>query len=97
MSGGGYYNAGVHYNFGTDALYSIDVWLMVMSSTSADPNNYDKVQIIASTNGGNVTFTKIYDCKGDTNGATVTSNGIVTSKGGHYTDVAIRVTATKPI
>ena len=97
MSGGGYYNAGVHYNFGTDALYSIDVWLMVMSSTSADPNNYDKVQIIATTNGGNVTFTKIYDCKGDTNGATVTSNGIVTSKGGHYTDVAIRVTATKPI
>ena len=97
MSGGGYYNAGVHYNFGTDALYSIDVWLMVMSSTSADPNNYDKVQIIATTNGGNVTFTKVYDCKGDTNGATVTSNGIVTSKGGHYTDVAIRVTATKPI
>ena len=71
---------------------SAEVWLMVMSSPAA--GSYDEVQL--STNNGNLTFTKIYDCLGGAGAVTLTPGGRVTSKPSQINDVAIRVTSDKP-
>ena len=46
---------------------SAEVWLMVMSSPA--PGSYDEVQL--STNNGNLTFTKVYDCLGGAGAVTL--------------------------
>ena len=71
---------------------SAEVWLMVMSSPAA--GSYDEVQL--STNNGNLTFTKIYDCLGGAGAVTLSTSGRVTSKPSQVNDVAIRVTSDKP-
>ena len=71
---------------------SAEVWLMVLSSPA--PGSYDEVQL--STNNGNLTFTKIYDCLGGAGAVTLTPGGKVTSKPSQVNDVAIRVSSDKP-
>ena len=71
---------------------SVEVWLMVMSSPAA--GSYDEVQL--TTNNGNLTFTKIYDCLGGAGAVTLTPGGRVTSKPSQVNDVAIRVSSDKP-
>ena len=71
---------------------SAEVWLMVMSSPAA--GSYDEVQL--STNNGNLTFTKVYDCLGGAGAVTLSTSGRVTSKPSQVNDVAIRVTSDKP-
>ncbi|MBM0660478.1 gliding motility-associated C-terminal domain-containing protein [Capnocytophaga genosp. AHN8471] len=71
---------------------STEVWLMVMSSPAT--GSYDEVQL--TTNNGNLTFTKIYDCLGGAGAVTLSPSGRVTSKPEKVNDVAIRVSSDKP-
>ena len=68
-------------------IKGVEIWLMLMSDSGG---GLDKMKL--STNNGNLTFTKVYDCYGN---AIVAANGEV-SASNNVTDVAVRVTSDKP-
>ena len=68
-------------------IKAVEIWLMLMSDSGG---GLDKMQL--STNNGNLTFTKVYDCYGN---AIVAANGEV-SASNNVTDVAVKVTSDKP-
>ena len=68
-------------------IKGVEIWFMLMSD---DGGGLDKMQL--STNNGNLTFTKVYDCYGN---AIVAANGEV-SASNNVTDVAVKVTSDKP-
>ena len=68
-------------------IKGVEIWLMLMSDSGG---GLDKMQL--STNNGNLTFTKVYDCYGN---AIVAANGEV-SASNNVTDVAVKVTSDKP-
>ncbi|EPD31876.1 hypothetical protein HMPREF9331_00118, partial [Capnocytophaga granulosa ATCC 51502] len=65
----------------------VEIWLMLMSDSGG---GLDRMKL--STNNGNLTFTKVYDCYGN---AIVAANGEV-SASNNVTDVAVKVTSDKP-
>ena len=68
-------------------IKGVEIWLMLMSDSGG---GLDKMKL--STNNGNLTFTKVYDCYGN---AIVAANGEV-SASNNVTDVAVKVTSDKP-
>ena len=68
-------------------IKGVEIWLMLMSDSGG---GLDRMKL--STNNGNLTFTKVYDCYGN---AIVAANGEV-SASNNVTDVAVKVTSDKP-